>query len=221
MAGYTCPFCSQMIAISLSTHSVRYPCFSSSDYRSVSPSPHDAINVHFYHCPNCDKTSIIIEGYGHDVKDIFTYVYPNSSAKKFPEYIPLQLRQDYEEAFAIVNLSPKASATLSRRCMQGMIRDYWGITKNNLSAAIDELKTKVQPPLWAAIDGTRKIGNIGAHMEKDINLIVDIDPDEAAMLLQLIELLFTSWYIRRHEEEQLLEKITKSAQEKEEQRHPN
>lgn len=96
-----------------------------------------------------------------------------------------------------------------------------GITKNNLSAAIDELKTKVQPSLWAAIDGTRKIGNIGAHMEKDINLIVDIDPDEAAMLLQLIELLFTSWYIRRHEEEQLLEKITKSAQEKEEQRHPD
>ena len=36
--------------------------------------------------------------------------------------IPIpQLMDDYEEACAIVNLSPKASATLSRRCLQGMI----------------------------------------------------------------------------------------------------
>ena len=41
-----------------------------------------------------------------------------------------------------------------------------------------------------AIDAVRKIGNIGAHMERDINLIVDIDPNEAAILIGLIELLF-------------------------------
>jgi hypothetical protein len=28
----------------------------------------------------------------------------------------------------------------------------------------------------AAIHAVRTIGNIGAHMEKDINLIVDVDP---------------------------------------------
>ena len=34
---------------------------------------------------------------------------------------------------------------------------------------------------------SRSIGNIGAHMAKDKNLIIDIDPDEADHLIQLIE----------------------------------
>ena len=37
---------------------------------------------------------------------------------------------------------------------------------------------KVSPQLCGEID-IRKIGNIGAHMECDINLIVDIEPNEA------------------------------------------
>ena len=44
---------------------------------------------------------------------------------------------------------------------------------------IDAIKDKVDPLTWKSIDATRKIGNIGAHMEKDINLIVDVDPKEA------------------------------------------
>src|SRR4030095_5753830 len=35
---------------------------------------------------------------------------PQSSAKQWPEYIPLAIRQDYEEACLISSLSPKASA---------------------------------------------------------------------------------------------------------------
>ena len=38
---------------------------------------------------------------------------PLSSARVFPSYIPEPLRQDYEEACAILDLSPKASATLN------------------------------------------------------------------------------------------------------------
>ena len=34
-------------------------------------------------------------------------------------------------------------------------------------------------------------------MEKDIDLIVDIDPDEAQILLELIETLFEEWYVSR------------------------
>jgi hypothetical protein len=41
-----------------------------------------------------------------------------------------------------------------------------------------------------AIDIVRNIGNIGAHMEADINVIVDVDPDEAQTLIELIETLF-------------------------------
>ncbi len=47
-------------------------------------------------------------------------------AKNYPSYIPSPIMDDYREACAIADLSPKASATLSRRCLQGMIRDFWG-----------------------------------------------------------------------------------------------
>lgn len=149
MAGYTCPFCGQTMSLNESTLSQYRPCFMSPNGAQYGRDriQSDTVEISFFKCPNCDKISIELNGYGKLVKHISLPVFPSSKAKQFPEYIPLQLRQDYEEAFAIVNLSPKASATLSRRCMQGMIRDYWGITKNNLSAAIDELKTKVQPSL--------------------------------------------------------------------------
>src|SRR4051794_16321199 len=57
---------------------------------------------------------------------------PASDAKVFPDYVPGVIRADYSEACAIKKLSPKASATLARRCLQGMIRDYWGISKARL-----------------------------------------------------------------------------------------
>ena len=140
---------------------------------------------------------------GPSVKDINTILKPQSLAKQFPDYIPKAIRQDYEEACSIVNLSPKASATLSRRCLQGMIRDFWDIKETNLSKAIGELENKIPATQWRVIDGVRRIGNIGAHMEKDINLIVDIDPDEAQKLIKLIEHLLEQWYISRHEQELL------------------
>lgn len=132
---------------------------------------------------------------------------PPSSARVFPDYIPQAVRDDYTEACKISDLSPKASATLARRCLQGMIRDFWGIKKPKLAAAISALRGKVSEPTWKAIDGVRSIGNIGAHMEKDINLIIDVDPDEAEKLIWLIEFLLEDWYIRRHDQQERLKEV--------------
>ena len=55
-------------------------------------------------------------------------------------------------------------------------------------------------------------------MEKDINTIVDVDPDEAQKLLKLIELLMEKWYIARHDEEELLKDITNIADDKKNQK---
>ncbi|MBT3548225.1 MAG: DUF4145 domain-containing protein [Flavobacterium sp.] len=136
---------------------------------------------------------------------------PQSEARVFPDYVPLPIRHDYEEACSIKDLSPKASATLSRRCLQGMIRDFYGVKEKNLYLEIDAIKDKVDPLTWKSIDATRKIGNIGAHMEKDINLIVDVDPKEAALLINLIEVLIKDWYIHRHERELMLKSVIEVA----------
>ncbi len=181
----------------------------------------DKLVVQELNCPNCKNISIDIVGIGSQYRDRVIHFNPISLAKIYPDYIPKAIREDYEEAHAILNLSPKASATLSRRCLQGMIRDFWKISKGRLVDEIDALKELVDPSTKSVLDALRKLGNIGAHPEKDVNLIVDIEPNEALKLLKFIELLMQKWYIERHENELLLQDILELDKEKQSKRKTN
>lgn len=139
---------------------------------------------------------------------------PQSEAKVFPDYIPKAIMEDYYEACRIRDLSPKASATLARRCLQGMIRDFWKIKKKSLKLEVDVLKKLVDTATWKGIDAVRSVGNIGAHMEKDINLIVDVEPDEAQLLISLIERLEKDWYEERKRKDEHLAELEELANEK-------
>ena len=175
----------------------------------------DVVVVELSKCPNCKKVAVNVKSFYKSTGFKFSFSYPPANAMSVPDYVPDAIREDYLEALEIVDTSPKASATLARRCLQGMIHDFWGIKEKNLNAEISALKPKIPASQWIAIDALRKIGNIGAHMEKDINLIIDVDPGEARTLLKLIELLIDKWYIARHDEELLLSEITDISNEKE------
>jgi len=99
-----------------------------------------------------------------------------------------------------------------------MIHDFWDIHEKNLNAEISQLKGKVSASQWKAIDAIRSIGNIGAHMEHDVNKIIDVDPDEAGKLIRLIEHLIEKWYIDRHDEEELYAELADISQDKAEAR---
>lgn len=136
---------------------------------------------------------------------------PPSKAKTFPPYIPQALRDDYLEACLIQELSPKASATLSRRCLQGILRDFWAVKPGRLVDEIGQIKDKVDPVTWDAIEAVREIGNIGAHMGNDINVIVDVDPNEAELLVELVETLLREWYVAREERKKRMDAIVAAA----------
>lgn len=140
---------------------------------------------------------------------------PESEAKVLPDYVPQPIKEDYYEACRIKDLSPKASATLSRRCLQGMIRDFWGISKRTLKEEIDAIEDKVSADTWESIEAVRKVGRIGAHMEKDINLIIDVEPNEAQLLISLIEQLIDDWYITREDRKKRTEALKKLVELKE------
>jgi hypothetical protein len=108
-----------------------------------------------------------------------------------------------------------------------MIRDFCGISNKRLVDEINALKVLVhngqapagvQADTVVAIDEVREIGNIGAHMEADINVIVDVDPDEAQILIELVELLFVEWYVARHDRTERLAQIKLIADQKKAQR---
>jgi hypothetical protein len=106
-----------------------------------------------------------------------------------------------------------------------MIRDFCGISKSRLIDEIKELKQLVEGgggpkgvelETIEAIDAVRDIGNIGAHMERDINVIVEVDAGEAQALIELIEMLFQDWYVARHKRAQRLANVKLIADQKKE-----
>lgn len=217
--SFTCPFCQSSFPLINSTSTTWHPTFEGSNTLSDSESK---FKLRFMKCPKCGEYTVYIQGIGEKVKsETPINIHPISNAKQFPEYIPKAIIEDYKEAYAIINLSPKSSATLARRCLQGMIHDFWGIYKKNLNAEITELQSYISPNLWKVLDGVRSIGNIGAHMEHDINKIVDIDSREAERLIKLIEYLIKEWYINRHEQDELFSDIIGIAQDKENKRKGN
>lgn len=222
--SYRCPFCNQNATITSNNYSEDLHFFHNDNKYG-----HQQIRSFVIVCPNpdCKEYSLQITLHDREMNAPIWKVYsakrswkliPQSDAKVLPKYIPAPIVQDYREACAIKNLSPKASATLARRCMQGIIRDFWGISKRRLIDEIDTIREKVDPLTWGAIDAVRKVGNIGAHMEADINVIVDVDPEEAKLLIELIETLVQDWYVVTHDRKQRLRKIVDVSKEKEGQR---
>ena len=209
---YVCPYCGckQSYSNSYDDEILGYRKF-------YDPRPsnwaHYDVNVLHIMCTNeeCHKITVVAQNTKTGKQ---TDISPKNVHKAFPEYVPAPIRQDYVEAVTIMQDSPKAAATLLRRCLQGMIRDFWDIKKKTLKEEIDELQTRVPAAQWKAIDGLRRLGNIGAHMEKDINLIVDIDEGEANRLAALVELLIDKWYVARHDEEELFNGIVADAEAK-------
>lgn len=211
---YVCPFCghAQVFENSCSRRNNGFYA-DSSDWHIPDAYTESSFTIYTFRCNNSSCRRIMVSAVNRISGKQIDLV-PRVVMRNYPDYIPEQIRCDYYEANLILESSPKAAATLLRRCLQGMIRDFWEVKKENLYAEINAIQGKVTPSQWKALDGLRKIGNIGAHMEKDVNLIVDIDPDEAKKLLRLIEILLEKWYIARHEEEVLCADINEIADEK-------
>ncbi len=224
--SWCCPYCNQNATITKENYSDQIHIIERKNEKIIL-----GINTIVITCPNikCNEFQIIARLY--KINRYYTAhqntinnitgdpiiswnLKPSSTYKIFPDYIPKSIVDDYIEACEIKNLSPKASATLSRRCLQGIIRDFWGIRKERLKDEIDNLKCKIDKTTWDAIDAVRSIGNIGAHMEKDINIIIDVEENEAELLTELIETLFKDWYITRHDRENNLNKIIQIAENK-------
>lgn len=227
--SWTCPFCNRPVTITEENQSTKE--------HSLYIENRDGYRVfesNYIVCPNpkCNKISLdvalydasirrgIVVSTGHKIKT--WQLIPESKAQSFPDYIPKPILDDYNEACLIKNLSPKASATLSRRCLQGIIRDFWKneVKPGKLANEIEQIEEVVEELTWQAIDAVRSVGNIGAHMEKDINLIVDVEPNEAELLINLIETLLKDWYIARHDKESSLQELVKLGKDKETARKP-
>jgi hypothetical protein len=121
--------------------------------------------------------------------------------------MPEAYANDYREACLVLRTSAKASAALSRRVLQGLLRDALGVAPSNLNSEIDEVIKRDLAPVELAKDlhAVRKLGNWAAHPEKDkaTGKITDVEPGEAEAILSVIEALARFCFIARPERDAL------------------
>jgi len=129
-----------------------------------------------------------------------SFLYPRSTARPVPTDVPEPFRGDYLEASAVLGDSPKASAALSRRNLQHILREEAKVKHADLSAEIDEILKRGTLPshLADAIDAIRQIGNFAAHPIKSqtSGAVVEVEPGEAEWLLDVLDSAFDFWFVQ-------------------------
>jgi hypothetical protein len=117
-----------------------------------------------------------------------------------PAEVPPEFSSDYREAAAVLTLSPKASAALSRRCLQHLLREKAGVKRNDLAKEIDAVIASNTLPshLATAIDAIRNIGNFAAHPIKGTasGEIVEVEAGEAEWTLDVLDGLFDFYFVQ-------------------------
>lgn len=111
-----------------------------------------------------------------------------------------EFADDFREASMLLELSPKASAALSRRLLQRVIHEKAKITRRDLNAEIDAVieAGDVSVNLAEDLDMIRTLGNFAAHPIKSTHAgqVVDVEPGEAEALLDVLEQLFDHYFVR-------------------------
>uniref|UniRef100_UPI004057BF91 DUF4145 domain-containing protein n=1 Tax=Candidatus Electronema sp. TaxID=2698783 RepID=UPI004057BF91 len=136
------------------------------------------LNLHLSKCFTCEKFSIWV----HD-----SLVFPNKIYVVPPNPdLPDDVRQDYEEASKILDMSPRGSAALLRLAIQKLCI-HLGESGENINKDIASLVKKgLDQRVQQALDIVRVVGNNAVHPGKmDIN----DDKDTARTLFRLVNLI--------------------------------
>ena len=176
-----CPFCSIGFNITGSTITIQLKDDSQGHWR-----------IEQRVCTECGKMNLTLfyskSKLGEETE---TIIYPRlSNRPQCPIEVPQDIAEDYNEAVLILNDSPKASAALSRRCLQHILEDVEKVKPANLSVEIDEILSRKALPshLSESIDAIRAIGNFAAHPTKSsaTREIIAVESGEAEWLLSVL-----------------------------------
>lgn len=162
-----------------------------------------AAAFYFCGCPSCGE---LIASIQHaTVKENWLanheeLIYPTGAVHPIPpevdETAP-QIASDFREAIAVLAKSPKASATLSRRCLQHILESKAGARRGTLDQQISDVLASLPQHLAENLDAVRTVGNFAAHPTKSTNTaeIVDVEPGEAEWLIEVLDGLFDFYFV--------------------------
>lgn len=126
-------------------------------------------------------------------------VYPKGKTRIVAQEVTEPYQKDFLEACLVLGDSPKASAALSRRYLQALLKDKGGAKKKDLADQIDEVVAMGVPShISEDLHAVRNIGNFAAHTMKSTNTgeIVDVEVGEAEWNLDVLESLFDFYFVQ-------------------------
>lgn len=127
-------------------------------------------------------------------------LWPDTGDRPVPREVEAEasgLAADFREAVAVFPKSKKASAALSRRCLQYVLIHKGGAKSRDLADQIEEVLGSVPSALAQDIDAIRNVGNFATHplKSKRSGEIVEGEEGEAEWLLDVLEELFEYYYV--------------------------
>jgi hypothetical protein len=128
-----------------------------------------------------------------------------------PPEVEREFADDFNEAALVLAISPKASAALSRRCLQALLTEKAGSKTRDLSAQIQEALPSLPTYIATNLDAVRNIGNFAAHPQKSkaTGEIIDVEPGEADWNLDVLESLFDFYFVKPKAEALKREELNK------------
>jgi len=133
------------------------------------------------------------------------------------EHIPERFAQDYREACQVLADSAKASAALSRSCLQNILREKANIKQGKLYDEIEQVLNSKQLPTYVAdpLHDVRVVGNFAAHPIKSEKTgeVLDVEPGEAEANLDALEALLDHYFVKPKEQEDRRKKLNEKLKE--------
>lgn len=190
------------------------------------PTPEDNYNkggyaIQYGFCPECKKLVIQLQhglesgyelSFWIDEIDEENIIYPRYSAgRNLNQYVPEKYAQLFRESEEVNNISPRASATLSRYLLQMLLHEELHIHKRTLEEEIKELEngSNIPTKLVTMLQVMRRVANFGAHPKKSTNSneIVEVEAGESAVMLDLLEEVFDYVFVKPKQQEVFLKNI--------------
>jgi hypothetical protein len=159
-------------------------------------------------CPQCGEDILHFgprtqQGTHWDVYQWIQFYPRGSNRGPVPPEVPATIAADYNEAALVLPYSAKASAALSRRCLQTILIDA-GYPQRDLAVQIDavlketDARKALPTGVYTTLDAIRNFGNFSAHAITDQTTlqIIDVEDHEAEYCLDILDDLFDHYYVK-------------------------
>ncbi|MBN2209307.1 MAG: DUF4145 domain-containing protein [Candidatus Coatesbacteria bacterium] len=157
-------------------------------------------SCHWTFCPNRKCRELIVELWDSRKDGLDRHlIWPKHPYREpCPPEVPNEVAADYNEACAVIDISPTAAAALARHCLELVLRNN-GAKGETLYNMINDIidNRKAPPYVTGDLHDLRQIGNtFAAHANQSVTgEVLRTSPEEAEWTLNTLRTVLKHYYV--------------------------